>query len=96
MPSYRITMTIGALRPGIDPAAVLPAASAAAAELATVEASAVDVVAGAARVTVRFTEDDAEVAAQVGGHVAATVARLADVPHWALTERVGGRWRVVA
>lgn len=85
-------MTIGALRPGVAPASVAPAASDAAAQLTTVEASDVAVVAGAARLTVRFTADDAELARQISEHVAATTDAVAQVTGWKLTERVGARW----
>jgi len=92
MPSFRVTMTIGALRPGIAPPAVAPTAANAAAELTVVEASDVTVVAGAARLTVRFTAEDAELAMQIGEHVAAATDAAARVIDWKLTERVGARW----
>lgn len=52
MPSFRVTMTVGALRPGVPADRVLPSAADAAAELTTVEASSVNVVRGEARLTV--------------------------------------------
>ncbi|MGO4784318.1 hypothetical protein [Cryobacterium sp. W22_MBD10_FK3] len=92
MPSYRVIMSIGALQPGVRPDAVLPAAAAAAAELATVEASDLAVVAGSARATVRFTADDGAAAVTIGDHVV-TRTRLVAVPvSWLVTERVKGRW----
>ncbi|WP_213814818.1 hypothetical protein [Glaciihabitans sp. dw_435] len=92
MPSYRVMMTVGAMRPGVSPAVVLPAAAAAAAEFTIVEASDVAVVAGAARLTVRFMADDPELALQIGEHVTSVTASLARVDTWAVTERVQGRW----
>ena len=92
MPSYRVTLVVGALAPGTSPAAVLPAARDAAAELTTVEAFDVQVVAGQARIVVRFSADEYEIADQVGRHVASVVARLAAVEGWKLTERRGSRW----
>lgn len=92
MPSFRVTLTIGALRPGVAPPAVLPAAQAAAAEVTEVEAADLAVVAGEARITVRFSADDAELAAQVAEHVVHATAALASLGAWRLTERVGGRW----
>jgi hypothetical protein len=49
MPSYRITLGVGALRAGTDPQSVLPTAAAAARELTTVEAWDLAVVRGEAR-----------------------------------------------
>lgn len=92
MPSYRVTMTIGALRPGVRPDAVLPAAARAAAERTTVEASDLAVVAGSARATVRFTADDGASALAIGEHVLAATRRVAEPVSWLVTERVGGRW----
>jgi hypothetical protein len=92
MPSFRVTMTIGAVRPGVAPQSVAPAAADAGAQLTTVEASDVSVVSGAARLTVRFTADDAELARQIGAHIAAATDAAAQVIDWRLTERVGARW----
>lgn len=95
MPSFRVTLTIGALQPGVAPHTVLPTAAAAANQFATVEASDLGIVAGAPRLTIRFTADDAEIAAQIGGHVAAATAAAAEVLVWKVTQRVKGRWYVV-
>ena len=58
MPSYRVRMVVGDLRDGVDPATVLPGAADAALGLGTVEASSVEVVRGAPRLTVRFEAPD--------------------------------------
>jgi hypothetical protein len=92
MPSYRVTMTLGALVSGVDPSAVLPLAVQAARELAVVEASDVSVVAGSARATVRFTIDSNELALQIGEHVAQVTATCVEVRAVTVLERVGGRW----
>jgi hypothetical protein len=92
MPSFRVTMVIGALRQGVLPQAVLPAAAAAASELTTVEASDLAIVAGSARITVRFTSEDAELARQIGEHVVASTSALAETQRWQVTERVKSRW----
>jgi ABC-type tungstate transport system substrate-binding protein len=92
MPSYRVTIAIGALQRGVRPDAVLPAAAAAAAERTVVEASDLAVVAGTARATVRFTADDGAAALAVGGHVVEQTRVLADPVSWLVTERVKGRW----
>jgi len=92
MPSFRVTLVVGQLMPGVDPSTIVPAAAAAARMLATVEASDLAVVSGTARVTVRFLAEDAELALQIGEHVAAQTARSATVEAWGVTERVGNRW----
>ena len=92
MPSFRVTITVGALRPGVAPATLLPAAAAAAATLTTVEASDLGVVAGSPRLVVRFTAEDREVAEQVAEHVLAVTAGLAEPRGSLLTQRVGSRW----
>jgi hypothetical protein len=92
VPSFRVILAVGRLRPGVDPRSVEPAAADAARELAVVEASSVDVVAGEARITVRFTEDDVPRALRVAEHTVARVRDVADIGAWRLTERVGGRW----
>lgn len=92
MSSYRITLGVGRLTPGVAPDAVLPAAADAAAEVTTVEARDVAVVKGEARITIRFTGDDDHAAARVADAVAGTTSRLAEVTRAALTRRDGGRW----
>ena len=92
MPSFRVVLTIGGLRPGVRPESVAPAAAAAAAELTMVEASDIAIVAGAARITVRYMADDAEIALQVAEHTAAAANGAAAVQTWKVTERVGGTW----
>ncbi|TFB93673.1 MULTISPECIES: hypothetical protein [Cryobacterium] len=92
MPSFRIEMTIGAVKPGVAPQSVLPAAAAAAAALTTVEASDLAVVAGAARATVRFSADDPSDALRIGHAVLVATGRVADPQSWRVTERIRGRW----
>ena len=92
MPSFRVTMSIGALRPGIAPGAILPAAASAARELVIVEASDLAVVAGEARITVRFAADEGELAEQIAEHVVAVTGQLATVVRWQITKRVKGAW----
>ncbi|WP_345214541.1 hypothetical protein [Georgenia halophila] len=92
MPSYRVTMTVGLLRPSVDPADLLPAAAAAAGERTTVEAKDVGLVRGQARITVRFTAADDGEAHLVGAAVHERADELAEVGAPVLTLRVGGRW----
>lgn len=95
MPSFRVTMTVGVLRPGVAPEQVQPRAEDAARELAVLESSQVDVVRGEARLTVRFTAEDAEIALQVARHVIASTADVVQLGAAAITERDGGTWRRV-
>ena len=88
-------MTIGAVRPGVSPATVLPAAKAAAAELTMVEAADLTVVAGSARIVIRFESDDAEIATQIAEHVVAMTRESVDVPVFTVTQRGKGRWVTV-
>ncbi|WP_431245254.1 hypothetical protein [Leifsonia xyli] len=92
MPSFRVIVPVGRLRPGVDPRSIEPAAADAAREQAVVEASSVDVVAGEARLTVRFTGDDVRSAIRVAEHTIARIETLAETGDWRVTERVGGRW----
>ena len=92
MPSFRITLIIGALHSGIAPGSVLPNLTAAAAELTTVEASDIAVVAGSPRAIVRFTADDAAMALRVGDQVLAAARRQVEPVSWLVTERVKARW----
>lgn len=92
MASYRVTLSIGRLAPGVDPTVILPTAADSAAEVVVVEARDVAVVRGEARITVRFTSDDDHAAARVADRVARSTAPLAEVTRTALTRRDGGRW----
>ncbi len=74
------------------PDAIVPGVADAVAERAVVEASSLDVVAGEARVTVRFTADGVDEAIPVAEHAVARLRGLAQTGAWRLTERVGGRW----
>jgi hypothetical protein len=95
MPDYRVTMTMGGVRAGVAPSTILPTAAAAVAEFTMVEASDITVVAGAARITVRFEADDAELAGQIAAHAVGVTHGAVDVVDFRVTERVGGRWRTV-
>ncbi|SDC16333.1 hypothetical protein SAMN05216410_1304 [Sanguibacter gelidistatuariae] len=92
MPSFRVSLAVGLLRPGVPAASILPAAKAAGADLTTVESSDVSVVGGAARITVRFTAEDTPTARTIADHVCATTGALASISDLALTRRYGGRW----
>jgi len=92
VPSYRVSLAVGLLQPGVDPADVLPAAAAAARELVTVEAFDGGVVRGRARITVRFLAGDDDEAHRVADAVQDRVEVLADTFGGQLTRRWGNRW----
>lgn len=95
MASFRVTLTIGILHPGVDPAAVLPGIADAVREVSTVEAADLSVARGEARVVIRFTADDTpeHEAAMLCAATALTAARaLAQVTRETLTRRDGGDW----
>ena len=92
VPSYRVTLTIGALRAGVHPEQVLPAAAEAARERTTVEAWDLSVVRGEPRVSVRYTAQDDDQSVDLGRRVRATVSALADVGASRLDRRYGARW----
>lgn len=92
MPSYRVRMIVGDLRPGVDPAEVLPAAADAARGLAAVEGTTLEVVRGEPRLTVRFEAPDDETAGAVRHAVVSRTDALVEVMVGRLTRRWGARW----
>lgn len=96
MPSHRVTLVVGVLRAGVNPATILPTAKAAALELAVVEAADLQVVSGQARIIIRFAADEGAIASQIGAHVASLVNDAAHVEKWTITERVKNLWVPVA
>lgn len=98
MPSYRVQFEILGLRPGNRPEAVLDSAVAAIAENFHVDDRQVDVVAGTARITVRFTvpdtgdDEELELAGMATAAAQEAVEQVAVTGrHWTL-RRHGGRW----
>lgn len=96
MPSFRVMLTPGALRPGATAESVIPAAAEAVGELAVVEASDLAIVRAAPRIVVRFMAEDDELALQIAGHAASVTDRVVEVASWSVTRRVGGRWLPVS
>jgi hypothetical protein len=95
VPSYRVLLTVGSLRPGVRPDSLLPAAAATADALTTVEANDIMMVRGEPQLVVRFTGADDRSALDVGGAVESAVAGLADVRGARVTRRDGGTWTLV-
>lgn len=96
MPSYRVTIGVGALAPQVRPEAVLPTAAALAAERAVVEAQDVQLVRGAPRIVVRYEAEHDGVAMAVAEHVLRGLVPVAEVLSDRVTRRDGGRWVAVA
>ena len=92
MPSYRVRMVVGDLRPGVDPATVLPAATDAAREHAAVEAAYLELLRGAPWLTVRFESPDDATAAGVRRAVVARTEGLVEVSASRVYRRYGARW----
>jgi hypothetical protein len=95
MPSYRVMLSVGSLRPGVRPDTLLPSAAASAAEHATVEANDITMVRGEPQLVVRFTGTDDDFALGVGSTVESTVSALADLRGARVTRRDGGAWTLV-
>lgn len=98
MPSYRVQFEILGLRPGNRPEAVLDSAVDAIAENFHVDDRQVDVVAGTARITVRFTvpdsgdDEELELADRATATARKAVEQVAVTGrHWTL-RRHRGRW----
>lgn len=92
MPSFRVILGVGALRPGVQPPTVLPSVAEAIATLTTVEAHSVELVAGEPRLVIRFTADDPEHALRIAAEADITAGALAQVLSRRVLKRVGGRW----
>ena len=95
MPSYRVRIPVGLLRPGVAPEDLLPAATDAAAALTTVEARDVAIVRGAPVISVRFTAEDDGDAARVARRVETAVRERATAGRASTECRAGSRWRPV-
>jgi hypothetical protein len=95
MPSYRVMLSVGSLRPGVRPDTLLPSAAASAAEHATVEANDIMMVRGEPQLVVRFTGTDDDFALGVGSAVESTVSALADLRGARVTRRDGGAWTLI-
>ncbi|MGN8247209.1 hypothetical protein ACTHAM_000881 [Cellulomonas soli] len=96
MPSYRVSLAVGLLRPGTAAPDLLPELVDVAGGHGVVEASDLAVVRGQARVTVRFTGDDDAAARRVAWAVLARADELAETTEPRFTRRYGARWYPVA
>lgn len=92
MPSYRLAMRVGLMRPGVRPQQVEPAAAAAARRNVFVESTGLALVRGRPRLTVRFTGEDDQQARAVARQVVEATGRLAQVEGAEVRLRRGGEW----
>lgn len=92
MPSYRVTLTIGDLRAGVHPDRVVAIIGGPASALTVLEGTNLNVVAGQARVTIRFTADDDDHAAFVAREVIQAATAIAEVRTAFVTRRAGNTW----
>ncbi|WIE64018.1 hypothetical protein DEI99_012320 [Curtobacterium sp. MCLR17_036] len=96
MPSYRVTLAVGALAPGTAPDAVLPAAARLVAEHTVVEAQDVRLLRGVPCAVVRFEAPDDVTAAGIRDAAVTGLRDVVEVRSDVVTRRDGGRWTPVA
>ncbi|WIB76571.1 hypothetical protein DEJ28_13030 [Curtobacterium sp. MCPF17_002] len=95
MPSYRVTLAVGALAAGTAPDAVLPEAARLVAELTVVEARDVQLLRGVPCAVVRFEAPSDEIAEAVADHAVAGLTDVVAVRSAVVTRRDGARWTPV-
>lgn len=95
VPSYRVTLAVGALAAGTSPDAVLPAAARLVAELTVVEAKDVQLLRGVPSAVVRYEAPSDEVAEAVAGHAVDGLTGVVEVRSAVVTRRDGPRWAPV-
>ncbi|MFZ6992506.1 hypothetical protein ACO0E1_11505 [Curtobacterium sp. RRHDQ66] len=96
MPSYRGTLAVGALAPGVAPDAVLPAAARLVAEQVVVEAQDVRLIRGVPCAVVRYEAGDDEVAIAVARLAVAGLRDTVEIRSDRVTRRDGGKWTPIA
>lgn len=96
MPSYRVTLAVGALAPGVAPDAVLPAAARLVAERVVVEAQDVRLIRGVPCAVVRYEAGDDEVAIAVARLAVAGLRDTVEIRSDRVTRRDGGTWTPIA
>ncbi|WP_420368361.1 hypothetical protein [Curtobacterium sp. L1-20] len=95
MPSYRVTLAVGALAPGTAPDAVLPEAARLVAESTVVEAQDVRLLRGVPCAVVRYEAPSDDAAAAVADHAVAGLTPTVEVRSAVVTRRDGARWTPV-
>jgi hypothetical protein len=92
VPSYRVTVAVGLLRPGTAAPELLPELVRVAGGTTVVESSDLAVVRGRARVTVRFLDDDDAAARRTAWAVLTRADELAETSDPRFVRRFGARW----
>lgn len=95
VPSYRVTLAVGALAAGTAPDAVLPEAARLVAELTVVEAKDVQLLRGVPCAVIRYDAPSDEIAEAVAEHTVDGLAGVVEVRSAAVTRRDGARWTPV-
>lgn len=96
MPSYRVTLAVGALAPGTAPDAVLPEAARLVAELAVVEAKDVRLIRGVPCAVVRFEAGEDVLAEAIAEHAVDGLRPIVEIRSAVVTRRDGNRWTPIA
>jgi hypothetical protein len=96
VPSYRVTLAVGALAPGVAPDAVLPAAARLVAEQVVVEAQDVRLIRGVPCAVVRYEAGDDELAIAVARLAVAALRDTVEIRSDRVTRRDGGTWTPIA
>ena len=96
MPSYRVTLAVGALAAGTAPDAVLPAAARLVGGHAVVEAQDVRLLRGVPCAVVRFEAEDDATAAHVRDATVLGLRDVVEIRSDVVTRRQGARWIPVA
>ena len=102
MPSFRVTVEVGAMRPGRHPDDVIATARAATSKVAHLDDSHIDLVRGRAVIRVRYAvadgndEEEDQSALAVARHVVDALDPVAAVPCWWVERRRRGDWLPVA
>lgn len=95
VPSYRVTLAVGALAAGTSPDAVMPEAARLVAELTVVESKDIQILRGVPCAVVRFEAPSDEIAEAVADHTVGGLAGVVEVRSAAVTRRDGARWTPV-
>ncbi|MCY1696069.1 hypothetical protein [Curtobacterium sp. SL109] len=96
MPSYRVTLAVGALAPGVAPDAVLPEAARLVAERTVVEAQDVRLLRGVPCAVVRYEAAEDSDAVAIARHAVHGLRDTVEIRSDRVTRRDGARWTPIA
>lgn len=92
MPSYRVTVDVGLIRPGVAAPDVLPLVAAAIAKRTTVEANDIKISSGRPQLVIRFTGSDPGFAKETVQESLADIDDVIEVLAIQVTARHKNRW----